>query len=58
MQGFWLERVTGTWATMTMIAVGFKVAAGAVFSVWSSTETARSILDKEDAAAAAAAKAD
>ena len=35
---------------MTMIAVGFKVASGCLFCAWSSTETARSIIDKEDAA--------
>ena len=73
--GFWLERVTGTWATMTvrvthlisscasagsysanggsasaqLITVGFKLASAALFVRWSSVETARSILARQDA---------
>ena len=74
--GFWLERVTGTWTTMTvrvthsisscasagcyssanggsasaqLITVGFKLASAALFVRWSSVETARSILARQDA---------
>ena len=69
--GFFLERVTGTWATMTvrlivhepagccsvltaqaplqLITVGFKLASAALFVRWSSVETARSILARQDA---------
>ena len=40
---------------MMYVAVGFKVASGIVFGRWSSVETARDILAREDAAKAAAA---
>ena len=46
--GFWLERVTGTWSTMMYVAVACKVVSGLVFLRWSSIESAREILDRED----------
>jgi hypothetical protein len=29
--GFWLERMTGSWVPMTMVAMGFKLASAGVF---------------------------
>ena len=48
--GFWLERVTGSWSTMIMIAVFIKTMSGLVFVRWSSTESARAILARADVA--------
>eukprot|EP01052_Picozoa_sp_SAG31_P060812 SAG31_NODE_19947_length_588_cov_0.584867_2_plen_126_part_00 len=53
--GFWLKRTTGSWMPVVLLSVVGKIMSGAIYLRWSSIESGRSTIEKEDEARAAAA---
>ena len=51
--GFWLRAKTGSWFAQIVLSVVLKAFSGLIYVRWSSLQSARSILEKQDATKAA-----
>ena len=45
--GFWLRAKTGSWLPQLVLAAGFKVASGTLYTRWASVTSARELLEAQ-----------
>ena len=45
--GFWLRAKTGSWLPQLVLAAGFKVASGTLYTRWASVTSARELLETQ-----------